>query len=386
MLPQQQQHQLQRMQPPSSTPTPTSASSRTSPYGNMNFPQNTPPSSTSTQFAIPQNPNNQAHPPIPNLNQQGQGGMSLTPQTSNFPPGAQSAPNPGSNLATPLSPGSEVREKERVSLLLEINKELLLEVMRLQAVQAEAKKEEATEAGEGESADKEKPERTAIGKDYIECMRRLQVNLAYLAAIADRSHKPASQVPAHPAVMSAPTLASKPSSLKSSASTHALTTEPKKEDSETNLPPEINEDRGEVLKDQYRRLQALFPGVDPKKDQSVNAAARAQAQHAAQAQAQTQKQQNQNQTQTQTSDQNQNPGHAQVQVQSQPQSQPSQQMSSQQYHQQQQQQSQQKIQEMMRQKMMAQAQKSQEQQMQQQMGQGMGGLGQQGQGQVQQNR
>ena len=171
MLPHQQQHQLQRMQPPSSTPTPTSASSRTSPYGSMNFPQNTPPSSTSAQFAIPQNPNNQAHPPIPNPNQQIQGGMSLTPQTSNFPPGAQPAPNPGSNLSTPLSPGSEVREKERVSLLLEINKELLLEVMRLQAVQAEAKKEEATSTeatGDGESADKEKPERPAIGKDYLE--------------------------------------------------------------------------------------------------------------------------------------------------------------------------------------------------------------------------
>jgi hypothetical protein len=41
------------------------------------------------------------------------------------------------------------------------------------------------------------------------------------------------------------------------------------------------EDRIETLKDQYKRLQALFPGVDPKHDvqaQAANAAARAQMQ------------------------------------------------------------------------------------------------------------
>lgn len=36
------------------------------------------------------------------------------------------------------------------------------------------------------------------------CMRRLQCNLAYLASIADRSHKPASAIPAMPAIMDPP--------------------------------------------------------------------------------------------------------------------------------------------------------------------------------------
>ena len=39
--------------------------------------------------------------------------------------------------------------------------------------------------------------------DY-RCMRRLQANLAYLASIADRAHKPASQILASPAIMTAP--------------------------------------------------------------------------------------------------------------------------------------------------------------------------------------
>lgn len=83
--------------------------------------------------------------------------------------------NVGSSMATPLSPGSEVREKERVTVLLEINKYLLMEVMRLQAVQAESKKEDSAasspDATEKEKADKEK-ERMEKAKpatrDYFE--------------------------------------------------------------------------------------------------------------------------------------------------------------------------------------------------------------------------
>jgi len=65
-------------------------------------------------------------------------------------------------MATPLSPGSEAKEKDRVTLLLEINRELLLEVMTLQAAQVEAKKEETSpgvsspEGSEKEKADKSK--------------------------------------------------------------------------------------------------------------------------------------------------------------------------------------------------------------------------------------
>lgn len=43
-------------------------------------------------------------------------------------------------------------------------------------------------------------------KEYIEYMRRLQANLAYLASVADRHHKPGNAVPQFPAIMEAPNL------------------------------------------------------------------------------------------------------------------------------------------------------------------------------------
>lgn len=92
-------------------------------------------------------------------------------------------------MATPLSPGSEAREKDRVSLLLDINRVLLLEVMRLQAVQAEAKaksevedkKDDKRDGPEG-AKDKEKKDEKAkekpkidpvTGKEFVEYVPRL---------------------------------------------------------------------------------------------------------------------------------------------------------------------------------------------------------------------
>jgi len=164
------------MQPPPNAPTPTQSSGpRASPFGGV--PHNTPPNagSAQSQFSPPQNPN-QTHLQTPSNNQQSHGGTIITPQTPNFPPGSQGG-NAGSSIASPLSPGSELREKERVSLLLEINRVLLLEAVSLQAHQAEAKKEESKEntaspdgsgSGDKEKADKEKAEKTAIGKEYVE--------------------------------------------------------------------------------------------------------------------------------------------------------------------------------------------------------------------------
>ncbi|KAI9645616.1 hypothetical protein NHQ30_006358 [Ciborinia camelliae] len=280
MIPQQQQHQIQRMQPPpSSTPTPTSATSRVSPYGN--FPQSTPPSASATQFTVPLNPNQQPHQ-TPNNNQQG--GMSLTPQTPNFPPGSRNSENTGTAMTTPLSPGSELREKERVTVLLDINREMLIEVMRIMALQTEIKSNKTEDPVE---KTKLEAEHKVLASEYIQCMRRLQSNLAYLAAIADRAHKPAAQVPSHPAVMFAPPLIPKPPHIDPTAT---ITNG----DDSASKSEEKHEDRGEILKELYKRLQALYPGIDPKKDtpaQSVNAGARAQAQqHAQQMQAQGQKQ------------------------------------------------------------------------------------------------
>lgn len=167
------------MQPPP-VGTPIPSSQRVSPYGGAGGPQNTPPhSQTPSQFMTPQsNPmsnhqqNLQNQTPIQtqnqNISQQGPLSASgqATPQTPSFPPNASGAANSSIAVSTPLSPGSESREKERVTILLDINRELLMEVMRLQELQAEGKKQ-----AEGEKSEKsEKPEKPVVpgGKDFVE--------------------------------------------------------------------------------------------------------------------------------------------------------------------------------------------------------------------------
>ncbi|TVY85836.1 hypothetical protein LAWI1_G008231, partial [Lachnellula willkommii] len=284
--PNMNQHQVQRMQPPPNSSTPT----RASPFGGV--PLGTPPNISQSQFSPPQS-HNQTHLQTPNSNQQSQAGTIITPQTPNFPPGSQGG-NAGGSIASPLSPGSEFREKERVTLLLDINQVLLMEAISLQASQAEAKKEETKENtgspdGEKEKADKEKADKlkAASSREYVECMRRLQSNLAYLAAIADRSHKPSSQIPPHPAIMTAPSITSKPP-LKFPFPDETETKEEDSDEKKKEKEDEPEDDRVEVLKDQYKKLQDLFPGVDFKKDAQM-AAAR---QQASQKQADQQKMQN----------------------------------------------------------------------------------------------
>jgi hypothetical protein len=134
-------------------------------------------------------------------------------------------------------------------------------------------------------------------------MRRLQSNLAYLAAIADRAHKPSSQIPPHPAIMSAPPMTSHSNSAPDAANIpkpESDGSETKKVDGEAQketkvesrgLSGESREERIEMLKEQYKRLQALFPDADPKKDppiQRMSEASRQQMQAKAQAQAQAQ--------------------------------------------------------------------------------------------------
>ncbi|KAI9055089.1 hypothetical protein LZ554_000054 [Drepanopeziza brunnea f. sp. 'monogermtubi'] len=286
------QLQAQRMPPHPPSSTPTQPGPRVSPFPGP--PHNTPPNAgPPSQFSTPQAPNSA---PIQQQNAsqqaQAQAGQVVTPLTPKFPSGAQVANGVGGNV-TPLSPGSEAREKDRVSLLLEINSSLLLEVIHLQQAHAEATKKDgppATNSPDGaenekseqekEKAEKDKAEKARpSSREYAECMRRLQSNLAYLAAIADRSHKPSSQIPAHPTIMTAPALSLKSPPRATSSSPKADT----KKD-EPGEKPDDEGNRGERLREQYRQLQALFPGVDPKKEpqmQPVNPALRAQTQHAA---------------------------------------------------------------------------------------------------------
>jgi hypothetical protein len=121
-------------------------------------------------------------------------------------------------------------------------------------------------------------------------MRRLQANLAYLAAIADRSHKPSSQIPPHPAIISAPPLSPLPPKPQIKQSPKASPNQNPNIKTEstpssgtpngaTNGAPidhdatgsEETEDRLETIKALYVRLQALFPGVDPKKEPPIQA-------------------------------------------------------------------------------------------------------------------
>ncbi|KAJ5054881.1 uncharacterized protein L3040_001143 [Drepanopeziza brunnea f. sp. 'multigermtubi'] len=300
------QLQAQRMPPHPPSSTPTQPGPRASPFPGP--PHNTPPNAgPPSQFSTPQAPNS-VHIQQQNASQQAQAqagqaqaGQVVTPLTPKFPSGAQVANGVGGNV-TPLSPGSEAREKDRVSLLLEINSSLLLEVIHLQQAHAEATKKDGpptTNSPDGaenekseqekERAEKEKAEKARpSSREYAECMRRLQSNLAYLAAIADRSHKPSSQIPAHPTIMTAPALSLKSPPRATSSSPKADT----KKD-EPGEKPEDEGNRGERLREQYRQLQALFPGVDPKKEpqmQPVNPALRAQTQQHAAAHLQKQQQ------------------------------------------------------------------------------------------------
>jgi hypothetical protein len=138
-------------------------------------------------------------------------------------------------------------------------------------------------------------------------MRRLQSNLAYLAAIADRSHKPSSQVPSHPTIISAPPLPTiipkhtKPTNLsdQNTKDVDSASLKVEGDGGHTNgvvkyEEGESPEERAQTLRTLYARLQALFPGVDPKKEPPLPTSKPAQKpgaqqQGQAQKQAQTQK-------------------------------------------------------------------------------------------------
>ncbi|MCJ1244855.1 hypothetical protein MMC30_002056 [Trapelia coarctata] len=115
-------------------------------------------------------------------------------------------------LQPPLSPASQKLETQRVTALLEINRVLLYEMTQLQAAgrfgplygqpQQPGQASPGGGEGDGEAAKAKGPVQS---REYIECMRRLQSNLAYLAFTADRAYKPADQIPRFPAIMEPPT-------------------------------------------------------------------------------------------------------------------------------------------------------------------------------------
>lgn len=106
------------------------------------------------QFSTPAAPTSVLREQTPNANQgsnQQVHAQSLptsatsvsTPQTPTFPSSGQGAFN-GATVApsTPRSPRTEAREKERCTVLLELNQELLYESLQLQNTLTELKKEQ----------------------------------------------------------------------------------------------------------------------------------------------------------------------------------------------------------------------------------------------------
>lgn len=107
-------------------------------------------------------------------------------------------------------PQAAAREKARVSTLLEINSMLLQEVVNLQtagkagAPPAQQGSQDGSSSTPDQSSVANKTPAQKPSPEYIECMRRLQANLAYLAAIADRTKKSGGVPPSAPAIVTPP--------------------------------------------------------------------------------------------------------------------------------------------------------------------------------------
>jgi hypothetical protein len=143
-----QQQMMQRMHPPQQN---VAAMSPQRPFN----PQGTPTNMPTPQFPNPQQqgapqaqPPNIAQPPVNSV---------TTPQTPTFP---SSGPPPHingvSSIVPPLSPGTESREKERFTLLLDINQELLFESIQIQNSRQEIKKALGTGGNKEEYEEQDK--------------------------------------------------------------------------------------------------------------------------------------------------------------------------------------------------------------------------------------
>ncbi|KAL8963101.1 MAG: hypothetical protein Q9193_000594 [Seirophora villosa] len=85
------------------------------------------------------------------------------------------------------------------------------------------------------------PNQVPHTKEYVEYMRRLQANLAYLASVADRNHKPGNVVPLFPAIMEPPVLPPPPKAKQ------------KQKDDEQEA------DARETIKQLYGKIRELWP-------------------------------------------------------------------------------------------------------------------------------
>lgn len=112
---------------------------------------------------------------------------------------------------TAVQAEAAAREKARVTALLDINSMLLQEVVNLQSAgKSGAPPSQPGSQEVNPSPTSEQANETSKGpvqkpsQEYIDCMRRLQANLAYLASIADRAKKSGGVPPSAPAIMTPP--------------------------------------------------------------------------------------------------------------------------------------------------------------------------------------
>lgn len=126
---------------------------------------------------------------------------------------AQAMRNPAPQPSSAMNPQAVAREEERVTTLLEINSHLIQEVMSLQAQGKAGSSGQQSPTSPTSGVDPSNPglnspsdpsKRQPPSQEYADCMRRLQANLAYLAAIADANKKASAARPVGPAIMVPP--------------------------------------------------------------------------------------------------------------------------------------------------------------------------------------
>jgi hypothetical protein len=101
--------------------------------------------------------------------------------------------------------------------------------------------------------------------DKIRCMRRLQANLGYLAVLADKERKLTQPSPPYPVYLKAPPLNT---SIK-------LRQVQAPDGSEVKTDVSDREDTAAYIGELYKKLQALFPDIDPNAEPSLRPAGQA---------------------------------------------------------------------------------------------------------------
>ncbi|KAH8689406.1 hypothetical protein BGW36DRAFT_433407 [Talaromyces proteolyticus] len=220
--PQQQQHSFNAMPMQAQTTGPM-AMNMSAPHANINLPYSSSPSPfppTTTTAPSPSQAQSPSTVPTTSLQQSPQNMAAfsnpamMTAQQRSAVQAPTQSPKGQGQQGQPQSSAAAQRERARISALLTINSSLLQEVVNLQAAGKAGANPAQSSPTQGQSTGSPGADPTANANDpskkpsqeYVDCMRRLQVNLAYLATIADRSKKPGAAVPTAPILTAPPNM------------------------------------------------------------------------------------------------------------------------------------------------------------------------------------